>query len=242
MKYISPSIAETAFNCPHCGVLTTQFWFGLRAEKMPQVSPLPVFFDKDQASNFDFGHIEDPEKLKRAKEFVARMAEGLPFLDEPQVDRLQQQQVANLNISSCFSCKKISVWIFDALVYPKKGEAPQPNPDLPDDIRRDYDEASSILDLSPRGAAALLRLAIQKLCKELGQSGKNINDDIRKLVAAGLDSRIQQALDYVRVVGNNAVHPGQIDFKDDRGTAEKLFGLRACSKKRCVISAAYDSV
>jgi hypothetical protein len=40
-----------------------------------------------------------------------------------------------------------------------------------------------------------------------------------------LDSEIQQALDAERVVGNNAVHPGQIDLRDDRSTAEKLFVL-----------------
>ncbi|GHE85918.1 hypothetical protein GCM10016455_01520 [Aliiroseovarius zhejiangensis] len=96
---------------------------------------------------------------------------------------------------------------------------------MPDEIRRDYDEASTILDLSARGAAALIRLGIQKLCKHLGQPGKNINDDIKALVAGGLDPRIQKALDVVRVVGNNAVHPGQIDLKDDRATAESLFRL-----------------
>jgi len=93
------------------------------------------------------------------------------------------------------------------------------------DIRRDYDEASAILDLSPRGAAALIRLAIQKLCKELGQPGKNINEDIGSLVKAGLDPRVQQALDVVRVIGNYAVHPGQVDLRDDRATAETLFKL-----------------
>jgi hypothetical protein len=96
---------------------------------------------------------------------------------------------------------------------------------MPEDIRRDYDEASSILDLSPRGAAALVRLGIQKLCKELGQTGKNINADIKALVAAGLDPRVQQALDVVRVIGNESVHPGQIDLRDDRAIAESLFRL-----------------
>ena len=111
------------------------------------------------------------------------------------------------------------------MVHPQLGKAPPANPDLPDEIRRDYDEASSILDLSPRGAAALLRLALQKLCKKLGQPGDNLNADIRALVAKGLDPVIQQALDSVRVVGNNAVHPGQIDLRDDRTTAETLFGI-----------------
>lgn len=96
---------------------------------------------------------------------------------------------------------------------------------MPADIRLDYDEASTIFDKSPRGAAALIRLAIQKLCKELGQPGENINRDIGELVKGGLNIRVQQALDAVRVIGNEAVHPGQIDLRDDKATAGALFKL-----------------
>jgi hypothetical protein len=96
---------------------------------------------------------------------------------------------------------------------------------LPEDIKVDYAEARSITTLSPRGATALLRLAIQKLCKHLGEEGKDLNTDIANLVKKGLSPKIQQALDVVRVIGNNAVHPGQIDLKDDAHTAGQLFGL-----------------
>jgi len=96
---------------------------------------------------------------------------------------------------------------------------------LSEDIKADYLEAVGIANKSPRGAAALLRLAIQKLCKQLGQKGENPNDDISNLVKEGLPAKVQHALDIVRVVGNNAVHPGQIDLKDDRENALKLFDL-----------------
>jgi hypothetical protein len=66
---------------------------------------------------------------------------------------------------------------------------------------------------------------MQKLCKVLGKQGANLNDDIRELVRDGLDKRIQQALDVVRVVGNNAVHPGTIDLQDNRDVASRLFRL-----------------
>lgn len=71
----------------------------------------------------------------------------------------------------------------------------------------------------------MLRLALQKPCIHLGAKGRNINDDIGALVQKGQDKKIQQSLDIVRVVGNNAVHPGQLDIRDDRTTAETLFRL-----------------
>ena len=134
-------------------------------------------------------------------------------------------RVSNLYMSRCGNCEDLTIWVSDAVVFPVRGAAPPPNPDLPDDIRRDYGEANAILQLSPRGAAALLRLAIQKLCSHLGERGKNVNEDIGKLVEKGLDSRVQRALDIVRVTGNEAVHPGQIDLKDDVEMTQKLFGL-----------------
>jgi hypothetical protein len=131
--------------------------------------------------------------------------------------------VKDYNIANCQHCNGFSIWVNKKLIYPFSGTAPLPNSDMPEDVKLDYEEARNIMTTSPRGAAALLRLAIQKLCKCLGESGENINIDIKELVKKGLPQKLQQALDSLRVIGNNAVHPGQIDIKDDIDTAHKLF-------------------
>lgn len=131
----------------------------------------------------------------------------------------------SFKICRCSRCEQFSVWIDGAMVHPPSSGVPDPNADMNPDIQEDYDEARRIAAASPRGAAALLRLAIQKLCRQLGQPGDNINADIGTLVKGGMSPAIQQALDIVRVVGNNAVHPGQIDLKDDADTAARLFEL-----------------
>ena len=100
---------------------------------------------------------------------------------------------------------------------------PPPNSDLSEEIKALYSEAVSIFSDSPKGATALLRLGLQILLKDLGKTGKNINNDIKELVESGLSQKIQQALDLLRVVGNNAVHPGQIDLDDNKDVAMKMF-------------------
>jgi len=130
-----------------------------------------------------------------------------------------------LKFTICTHCEARTVWYDGTMLFPDTSTAPHPNPDLPEDIASDYEEARSILSRSPRGAAALFRLCIQKLCKHLGESGKNINADIAALVKKGLHPTVQKSLDIVRVIGNEAVHPGTIDLNDQPDTALQLANL-----------------
>lgn len=134
-------------------------------------------------------------------------------------------QLQNFLIAKCRHCDQPNIWLSDKMVYPLTGNVEMANQDLPDDIKNDYNEAKNIVNISPRGAAALLRLAVQKLCIHLGEKGANINEDIKNLVKKGLPETMQQALDSVRVVGNNAVHPGTIDLDDNIEIAYALFGF-----------------
>jgi hypothetical protein len=128
-------------------------------------------------------------------------------------------------VTLCIHCNEESLWHNGSLLYPRASTAPMPLPDTPDDIRQDIEEARDVYPTSARASAALMRLALQKLMPHLGESGKNINDDIAALVKKGLPVTIQKALDSVRVIGNNAVHAGQIDLQDSPETALSLFRL-----------------
>ncbi len=100
-----------------------------------------------------------------------------------------------------------------------------PNIDLDQDIQDDYMEAAKVLDDSPRSAAAILRLALQKICKQLGEKGENINHDISELVKKWLNPTIQKSLDGLRITGNHAVHPGELDLTEDKDRVLKMFEL-----------------
>jgi hypothetical protein len=126
--------------------------------------------------------------------------------------------------TQCTHCDRWHLWHAEEIVFPRRGIAPPPNPDLPKEVLEYYEEAAEISGQSPRAAAALLRLGIQHLCGHLGASGTNINDDIALLVKKGLPDIVQQSLDVVRVVGNNAVHPGVIDV-DSPEVVGRLFEL-----------------
>lgn len=128
-------------------------------------------------------------------------------------------------IHRCKCCGKKILWIDDEYIYPDI-IAEEANPDMPESVRRLYEEAGLIYNKSPRAACALLRLAVENLCQELGQVDRDINKNIAALVQKGLPPSIQKALDTVRVVGNKAVHPGQIAIDvDDVNTAKMLMRL-----------------
>lgn len=112
------------------------------------------------------------------------------------------------------------------LLFPDNGVAALPDDDMPEDVKTDYVEAARIFLKSPRGAAALLRLGLQKLCKHLGEDGSNINDDIRSLAAKNiLPPMVVRVADTVRITGNNAVHPGTMKDEDFDFVASKMFDL-----------------
>jgi hypothetical protein len=220
-KEIVPARGLASFSCPHveCGAIAQQSWFKLFVRSYGGNKPWAP--SKSDLEDYRRKKDADPDIIKSIENWVAGK---VSFEEQGQWENLKTQLI-NVDISKCYSCDRIAVWRADELIYPVNHLSIAPNDGMPDDVKADFMEANEIIDKSPRGAAALLRLCVQKLMPHLGEKGDNINDDIASLVKKGLDIRIQRALDVVRVVGNNAVHPGQIDLKDDKTIATKLFGL-----------------
>ena len=77
----------------------------------------------------------------------------------------------------------------DKIIYPSiKKLRIDAHEDTPESIKPIFEEAVSILDLSPRSSAALTRLALEKLCDYLGATpSKNLNNKIQELIDKGLD-------------------------------------------------------
>lgn len=218
-----PSIRELSFNCPHCGALAKQYW---RSVYLKQLSDdkHPEWFSEEEVQRIAEDDVKDKGARQEFLEFAERVNTRIPF-ENPSTENPYVRRLFNLNAAQCYNCKEVSLWMGEGMIWPVRGSVSKPNADMPVAARVDYEEASQIVDQSPRGAAALLRLALTHICIALGCEGKNLNSDIKALVERGLDPRVQQALDVVRVVGNNAVHPGELDLKDDRETADRLFDL-----------------
>jgi hypothetical protein len=220
---IAPALGEHSFSCPNCGAIAHQTWYNLFLKQYEKdSSPWMPGQDILEKLERDFG----PDADGSTREYFKKKISKKPFCEDLQQAAWLSGQFDNVYASECYSCNRYSIWVADELIYPHQKYSVSPAADMPEDVETDFLEAASIADASARGAAALLRLCIQKVVVVLGGKGNNLNEDIGKLVEQRLiPESIQQALDVVRVVGNNAVHPGVIDLKDNKAIASRLFGL-----------------
>lgn len=214
-----PAATKTAFNCPHCDAYAEQSWFLLAARYPGKDSWTPY----EQNSNISKAH-QFIEKFDLEDELKNDVLAGKAvLLVESLAHCSHGRDVFNIYVSRCSHCRELAVWVNQKIVYPSEALGVRPNQDLPNDIKSLFDEARQVATASPRSAAALLRLCIERLCKHLGTKGKNLSEDISNLVERGLTPDLQKMLDSVRVIGNHAVHPGKLDEDDNKERVLLLF-------------------
>jgi rRNA maturation protein Nop10 len=133
--------------------------------------------------------------------------------------------IPDMYLSVCSRCNRYTLWINDKIIHPTLSTAPWPTEDMPLNVKDDFLEARSIANSSPKSASAILRLCLQKLMFYLGESGKNMDADVSNLIRKGLPERFRDAFRAVRVIGFEAVAPGEVCALDDPETANALFNL-----------------
>ncbi len=214
-----PAVTESAFNCPHCDAFAHQSWFPLLAARggADQWTPYEQNSSISKASQ---RFVEDRGKSNLADDVL----DGKAVLENHTITS-SLQPIHNVWASRCSHCQELAVWVNKKMVYPSATLGIRPNQDLPDDIKSIFEEARQVAPISARSAAALLRLCIERLCVFLGEKGKSLYDDIASLVKKGLPLDVQKMLDYVRVTGNDAVHPGKLDEGDSKEDVNTLFKL-----------------
>ncbi|ARV97886.1 hypothetical protein S100757_01033 [Bacillus subtilis subsp. subtilis] len=196
-KYVPSEYGKPRFNCPSCAAFSAQDWYEYVEGDYGQLQ-LERYLREVTGEEKHFNHI---------------------------VNGFYSNNV--FAMSMCASCEKPSFWVKGQLVYPQTSPVPSPHSDMPEEIKKLYEEASSIVMVSHRASVAILRLAVEKLLPELGAKKDTIDKMIGELVSKGLPESIQKALDSLRVIGNNAVHPGKIDLEGEDGfeVALSLFNL-----------------
>ncbi len=203
--YTPPKFKAERFNCPHCHAFSAHEWSNLYAT--PEAFPVLGYET--------VGRVEAPHVERRKRDFAT--------------DCNHHGRVPP-DISVCQSCYDFALWISETgeMVFPRIVTAPLPSSDMPKETCKVYEEARNIADVSPRAAAALLRLALEKLMEESEVRGKTLNQQIAYLVEQGILSDVQKALDAVRVAGTDQIHDlGEIHLVLDDGedTANTLFDL-----------------
>ena len=123
-------------------------------------------------------------------------------------DSFPQSEIA---VAQCRDCKLLSVWIDQKMIYPELYGI-EPDADMPEQAKKTFCEAQSILGKSPRGACMMLRLCLEQLLTELGYSQDNLAKKIQ--AAAPKGTPLGSILNACRLAGNEFVHAGTFEELD----------------------------
>ena len=131
----------------------------------------------------------------------------------------------DLSVSICSHCSKKVLWYKDKMILPRNMTVPEPSEDLPQKIKEIYIEAGKVVVDSPRAAGALMRLALEKLLKEINKNELKLNENVNKLIGTGIPEQLAKALTILRVNGNDIMHTGEIKILEKKDDVLYLFDL-----------------
>ena len=209
---VEPQLGAESFSCPHCNTVAHQDWYSLflKPENAGDVRVLTP--EAVTVSTLRQGEAQR-DNIKEIEQFIERLKKTQLTYEYQKHPHPLKVKMANLHISNCHNCNGFSLWVSGLLVYPTKLDK---TPELVDE---DVEEAAVVLNKSPRGATALMRLCIQKLVPLLEENGKELNQRVSSLVRKGLEMEIQQAMDVLEVLRSDSAQLNPLESQADRETA-----------------------
>ncbi|TNP20788.1 DUF4145 domain-containing protein [Bacillus tropicus] len=215
---VEPKFLLDVFQCPHCKSKTRHKWY-IAIESGDEKEPA-----LEEATYFYKIRIQGGVH----ESWLALSGEEIKEVPEDEKYLVFAPGEWHVDMSICTICSEYLIWKDNKIVYPNCHTIEDPHEDMPGEVKKLYSEAREVVNLSPRSACALLRLAVEKLLIEglKCPKDKSIYENIKLLNNQGkLSKPINDALHAVRLVGNAAVHPGEIKVDDKSKYAYQLFEL-----------------
>ena len=223
---VEPKLGAESFSCPHCNAVAQQDWYSLflkpeNADEVDVLTPERVTIRTLVQGKGEWNDI------KEVDQFVERLKKNeVTYLYQKHSQSVKAKMV-NLHLSSCHTCNGFALWVGDRLAFPYNVEK------MPAFIQEDFEEAAAILNQSPRGATALMRICIQKLVPLLKRDGSYLNDYMSAVVRKGLELEIQQSMEVLQVLRNDSGQPTTLETQEDKEMALRfLNSLKAVLERR----------
>ena len=186
---------DRSYTCPHCGTKTGFAIFPVAEALDPNISIDTIL---DPSTGIDktrlrvTGHPSNPG--------------GSAYIQYHQLRF----------VSRCFSCGKHCYWEGGELAFPRRTGI-LPSPDMPDNAKEVFEEAQTIIGLSPRAACALLRVCLERIVDWYGENEKVTGFDksdklYKKIQTIGISPAFQLICKACRLAGNEHAHSGEIDL------------------------------
>ena len=138
-----------------------------------------------------------------------------PCFDSPDKNVLNSpKEMIYIDFYKCPNCNKISISLggigtdvkgISLPVYPKSLAKQFPDY-IPQQIRQDYEEAYSIVNLSPKASATLSRRCLQGMIRDFWGINKNKLAAAIEELKTKVSPTLWQAIDGIRSIGNIGAH------------------------------------